>query len=49
MKKTLAILLLVLAGCRKTAVEQSIIDTSKNPQLISVSVNGNVSEIVRVK
>jgi PBP1b-binding outer membrane lipoprotein LpoB len=52
MKKVLAILLatILLAGCEKeTPAEQQTVDASKNPQLISVSVNGSTSEIVRVR
>ena len=52
MKTTLTILsaVILLSGCKKDApIEQTIIDTQKNPQLISVSINGSTSEIVRVK
>lgn len=52
MKKVLAILsaVILFTSCKKEApIDQTIIDTQKNPQLISVSVNGSTSEIVRVK
>jgi hypothetical protein len=52
MKKTTLILLLSLVtlfGCKKESVSDTSIDASKNPQLISVSVNNSTSEIVRVR
>lgn len=52
MKTTLTILFaaILFTSCRKEVqIEQSVIDTQKNPQLISVSVNGSTSEIVRVR
>ena len=52
MKKTLVILsvAILLSSCKKEApVDQSVIDAQKNPQLISVSVNGSTSEIIRVR
>jgi hypothetical protein len=52
MKTTLTILFaaILLSSCKKEApVDQSLIDAQKNPQLISVSVNGSTSEIIRVR
>ena len=52
MKKVLVILsaVILFTSCKKEVpVDQTIIDAQKNPQLISVSVNGSTSEIVRVK
>lgn len=51
MKKVLVILsaIVLLSSCAKEQVLQTEVDQSKNPVLISVSVNDNTSEIVRVK
>lgn len=52
MKKTLAVFLLAIVtlfGCKKESITENTIDTSKNPQLISVSINNSTSEIVRVR
>lgn len=52
MKKVLGILsaVILFTSCKKEApIDQTIIDAQKNPQLISVSVNGSTSEIVRVR
>jgi hypothetical protein len=52
MKKTLTILsaAILFISCKKEVpIDQSVIDAQKNPQLISVSVNGSTSEIVRVR
>lgn len=52
MKKALIILsaVILFTSCKKeSTIDQTIIDEQKNPQLISVSVNGSTSEIVRVK
>lgn len=52
MKKVLAILsvVILLTACKKDEpIDQNATDTQKNPLLISVSVNGSTSEIVRVR
>jgi hypothetical protein len=49
-KLTILSLVILFASCKKeTPIDQSLIDAQKNPQLISVSVNGSTSEIVRVR
>ena len=51
MKKVLAILsaLILFTACRKETPIQPPVDTSKNPQFISVTVGTKVTPIVRVK
>ena len=51
MKKTLTILsaIFILSACKKDAPIQPEVDASKNPQLISVSVDNTTSKIVVVR
>lgn len=51
MKKVLfaVLVLITISGCKKETINENVIDSSKNPQLISVSVGNSTSEIVRVK
>jgi hypothetical protein len=51
MKKiiTLFITILLLSSCKKEKLPESNIDNSKNPILISITINDETTEIIRVR
>jgi len=45
----LFITILLLSSCKKEKITETTVDTSKNPKLISVTVNDETTEIIRVR